>query len=69
MSTIENQLLYDIEQDDRMITIAVILTIYPELTIKEVFEILDDSLLLETLLIEVASIPIGSIEELITYSV
>jgi len=52
----------DIEQDDRMLTISVIQMVYPELTIKEVFEILEDPLLLETLLIEVASIEAYSIE-------
>jgi hypothetical protein len=64
LSSVESQLFDDIEQDDRIITIAVILTVYPELTIKDAFEILDDPLLLETLLIEMALIPRGSIEEL-----
>jgi len=62
MSTIESQLFSDIQQDDRMVTIWVIQMIYPKLTIKEVFEILEDPLLLETLLIEMGYIPDGSIE-------
>ena len=59
--TLETQWLDDIEQDDRMRTIWVIRMMYPELTIKEVFEILEDPLLLETLLIEIESVPNGSI--------
>jgi len=62
MATLEGQFLDDIEQDDRMTTIWVIRMMYPELTIKEVFEILEDPLLLETLLIEIEAIPNGSIE-------
>jgi len=61
LSTIETQLMDDIEQDDRMITVWFIMMIYPELTIKDVFEILEDFLLLETLLIELALISNGSI--------
>lgn len=62
MPTLEGQLMDDIKQDDRMTTIWVIRMVYPELTIKEVFDILEDPLLLETLLIEIESIPNGSID-------
>ena len=62
MTTLEGQFLDDMEQDDRMTTIWAILMVYPELSIKEVFEILEDPLLLETLLIEMEAIPNGSIE-------
>ena len=62
MSTLEEQLIDDIEQDDRMITVWIIGMIYPELSIRDIFEILEDFLLLETLLIEMRAIPNGSIE-------
>lgn len=62
MASLEGQLMDDIEQDDRMITVWVVMMIYPELTIRDVFEILEDFLLLETLLIEMRSIPNRSIE-------
>ena len=58
------QLLDDLEQDDRMITVWVIRTIYPQLSIRDVFEILDNPLLLETLLNVLCLIPEGSIEKL-----
>lgn len=59
-----NQILEEVEEDDRMLTVAVLQTIYPELSIKEVFELLNDFLLLETLIIEMSAIPTGSIDEL-----
>lgn len=64
MLTLENQLIDQIEQDDRMTTVEAVRIIYPELAIKEVFEILEDPLLLETLIIEIALIPNSSIEGL-----
>jgi hypothetical protein len=59
MFTLESQLTDDIEQDDRMITVFVIMIIYPELSVKDVFEMLEDPLLLETFLIELESILSG----------
>jgi hypothetical protein len=58
------KIVNDIEQDDRLITVATIITIYPYLSIAEVFEILEDPLLLETLLIEMSKISPGSIDEI-----
>jgi len=63
MGMIGDQLLRDIEEDDRMVTVWVISMIYPELTIKEVFEILNDRFLLESLYLEIESMPNGSINE------
>ena len=64
MSTVMGKIVNDIEQDDRLITVATIITIYPYLSIAEVFEILEDPLLLETLLIEMSKISPGSIDEI-----
>jgi hypothetical protein len=62
--TIGTQLLDDLEEDDRMMTVETIRIIYPELEIRGIFEILDSPLLIETLILELGAIPDKSIKEI-----
>ena len=69
MSSVENKLIDEILEGDRMLTVIVMLTVYPEITIKDAFEILEDPLLVETLLIELSAFPIHALRELVMYEV
>ena len=53
--------LRDIEDDDRFITVMGIQARYPFLTIKDIFEILEDPLLVETMIIDIGELPGGVI--------
>lgn len=64
MASMVQQLLQDIEQDDRLVTIAVLQSIYPELSIAEAFSLLEDPMSILTVIIELSNIPDGTVVNL-----
>lgn len=50
--------------EQTMLTAAVIWTVYPDLTLKQVFELLDDPVEVVKLIEEMENVPDGSLEEL-----